>query len=100
MRSTNTDHDTKPMTDTNTDDDASDDEGVLRRRVLASAVGVAAAGAAGVSFAAGTASADPSGTFPVDSDPPLTKIRADRIRFVPRTSDPSSPAGGTMWVVE
>ncbi len=67
--------------------------------MLASAAGIAAAGAAGISFA-GSATADPSGEFPVPSDDPLLKIRADRVRLVPRTSDPSSPDDGTEWYNE
>ncbi len=89
------------MTDTNaekSDDEPTPDE-ISRRRIIASAAGIAAAGAAGVGFT-GRASADPSGTFPSSSDDPLELIRADRIRFVPRASDPTSPDGGTMWVVE
>jgi len=88
------------MTNTNTNtDDESALERASRRQILASAAGIAAAGAAGVTFA-GSATAAPTGTFPISSDPALLKIRADRIRFVPRTSDPSAPDGGTMWVVE
>jgi len=79
--------------DTNTDDDAS-----TTRRTLLTAIGIAGAGAAG--HFVGTAQAAPTGTFPESTDDPLLKIRADRIRFIPRTSDPSSPDGGTMWVVE
>lgn len=73
--------------------------GVSRRSVLTTAAAIAGAGALGV-YGAGTVSAAPSGTFPASTDDPLLKIRADRIRFVPRTSDPTSPTGGTMWVVE
>jgi len=85
------------MTDTNTDtDDEPTHEELSRRRVIASAAGIAAAGAAGVSFI-GSASADPSGTFPATSDDALELIRADRVRLVPRTSDPSTPDDGTEW---
>jgi len=66
-----------------------------RRELLAAAAGVATVGAAG--YMTGRASAAPSGTFPVSSDPALVKLRADRIRLVPRSSDPSSPSDGTMW---
>lgn len=66
-----------------------------RRRFLATAAGVAGAGAVGAW--AGLAEAQPSGTFPASTDDPLLKIRADRVRLVGRTSDPSSPDDGTMW---
>jgi len=66
-----------------------------RREVLAAAAGMATVGAAG--YPTGRASAAPSGTFPVGSDPPLLKLRADRVRLVPRSSDPSNPDDGEMW---
>lgn len=72
------------------------DSGYSRRSVIAAAAGIAAAGAMGV-YATGRASAAPSGTFPISGEDPLLKIRADRVRLVPRTSDPSSPADGTEW---
>ena len=70
--------------------------GYSRRSVIAAAAGIAAAGAMGV-YATGDASAAPTGTFPVAGEDPLLKIRADRVRLVGRTSDPSSPDDGTMW---
>lgn len=72
------------------------DGGYSRRSVIAAAAGVATAGAAGV-YSTGIVAAAPSGTFPASTDDPLLKIRADRIRLVGRTSDPSSPDDGTMW---
>ncbi len=90
------------MTDNDTHTEAEEEsalEQLSRRRMLASAAGIAAAGAAGISFA-GSASADPSGTFPTPGDDPLLKIRADRVRLVPRTSDPASPDDGTEWYNE
>jgi len=69
---------------------------VSRRSVLAKAAGIAAAGALGI-YATDTASAAPTGTFPEAADDPLLKIRADRVRWVPRTSDPTSPDNGTAW---
>lgn len=77
----------------------SEREGVSRRSVIASASAIASLGAIGV-YASDSVSAAPSGTFPAETEDPLLRLRADRLRFVPRTSDPSSPAGGTMWVVE
>ncbi len=83
--------------DTNTEtEEVSTLEQLSRRRMLASAAGLGLAGAAGISLS-GSATADPSGEFPVPSDDPLLKIRADRVRLVGRTSDPSSPDDGTMW---
>jgi len=70
----------------------------ITRRTLLAAIGIAGAGAGG--YFVGSAQAAPSGVFPADTDEPLLKIRASRIRFIPRTSDPTSPTGGTMWVVE
>lgn len=67
-----------------------------RREVIGKAVGIAAAGALGI-YATDTVTAAPTGTFPVDTDDPLLKIRADRVRLVPRTTDPSAPDDGTMW---
>lgn len=60
--------------------------------------GAAAAGVGAVSLAAvaNTAAANPNGTFPVITDDPLLKIRADRVRYIGRTSDPSD-GGGTTW---
>lgn len=73
---------------------------VSRRTLLARGAGLAAAGAAGIYAVSGSGSAATSGTFPESGDDALEKIRADRIRFVPRSDDPSSPDGGTMWVVD
>jgi hypothetical protein len=77
--------DTKPETD-----DAS-----TTRRALLAALGAAGLGASG--YFVGSASAAPSGTFPETTDDPLLKLRADRLRLVPRSSDPSSPDDGTLW---
>jgi len=66
-----------------------------RRRLLTTAAGVAGAGALGAY--SGLAGAQPSGTFPASTEDPLLKIRADRIRLVGRTSDPSSPTDGELW---
>jgi len=81
-----------PQTDASTNSET----GSTRRQILAAAAGVAAAGAAGY-VATGTASAAPSGSFPASGEDPLLKIRADRVRLVPRTSDLSNPDDGTMW---
>jgi len=75
--------------------------GITRRKMLTSAATVASLGALGI-YGSDVVSAQssPTGTFPVATDPALLRLRADRVRLVPRTSDPSSPDGGTMWVVE
>lgn len=81
--------------DSSNEVESADNDEVSRRSVLASMAGIAAAGAAGY-YATGSASADPSGSFPEQGEDPLLKIRADRVRLVPRTSDPN-PTNGTLW---
>jgi len=76
-------------------DTDTDDEPSTTRRALLGAVTAAGIGAS--SYFAGRASAAPSGTFPATGDDPLLKLRADRLRLVPRSSDPSSPDDGTLW---
>jgi len=71
--------------------------GYSRRSVISAAAGIAAAGAMGV-YATGTASAAPSGTFPDAGDDPLAKIRADRVRYIARTSQPTAPSSGRVLV--
>jgi len=75
-------------------DDNSDEMDRTRRKVL---VGVAGLGAAGL-FGAGRASAQsaPEGDIGTSSNPYL-RAHINRQRYVPRTSDPSSPAEGTNW---
>jgi hypothetical protein len=75
---------------TNTDDDAS-----TTRRALLAATAAAGLGASG--HFVGSARAAPTGTWPEATDDPLLKLRADRVRLVPRSSDPSSPDDGTVW---
>lgn len=70
--------------------------GSTRRRVLAGMTGVAAAGAMGLTAFAGSATAAPSGAFPVETDDPLFKLRLDRLRYIGRTSTPSSPSSGRV----
>lgn len=85
----------------NTDQEAMDseesDEIELGRRRLLVASGLAAAGAAGYLSGRASAQSSPSGTFPASGSDPLLKIRADRIRLVPRSSDPNSPDDGELW---
>jgi len=66
------------------------------RRQLIRGAAIAGAGAISLSSATGSAAADPAGTLPTTSDDPLLKIRADRLVLVPRTSDVSNPADGTL----
>lgn len=47
----------------------------------------------------GSASAA-SGTIPAPSEPPFLRVRGERMNFVVLSSDPSSPDGGEMWVVD
>lgn len=83
------------MTETpHADNDADKQYG--RRAVLISAAAAASVGALGV-YGTQTVAADPSGTFPESGDDPLLKIRADRVRWIGRTSDPSSPDDGETW---
>jgi hypothetical protein len=82
------------MTDDTTTETESKTEVLTRRTLLG---GVVAAGLGASGYFVGSAEAAPTGTFPRDTDDPLLKIRADRIRLVGRSSDPSSPSDGTVW---
>jgi len=54
-------------------------------------------GALGAALFASPAAADPEGTLQgTSAGDPLLKIRADRMVLVPRTTDVSSPADGTL----
>jgi len=75
-------------------------QSVSRRDIIRGTATVGTVGVLAATLASGSATAAPAGTFPKPADDPLLKIRADRIRFIPRSSDPSSPDGGTFWVVE
>ena len=66
-----------------------------RRRLIRGAA-IAGAGTVSLAAAAGTAAAAPSGTYPVESDDPLFKLRLDRLRYIERTSTPSSPGSGRV----
>lgn len=72
-----------------------DSDGETRRQVLASAVGVAMAGAAGYLFGTGTAQAATVGTVGTDANP-YERAFVDRIVFEDIT-DPSSPDDGEFW---
>jgi hypothetical protein len=82
------------MTDETTDDETDR----TRRNVLVSVAGL---GALGLGFGAGQASGQsaPDGEIGTSSNPYL-RAWIDRQVFVGRTSDPSSPADGTMWYRE
>ena len=85
----------------NTDQEVTDSEETdaieFGRRRLLAASGLAAAGAAGYLSGRASAQSSPSGTFPASGSDPLLKIRADRVRLVPRSSDPSNPDDGELW---
>jgi len=91
------------MSDNNTKDSTTDDPDsketalIDRRDILVSAAAMAGAGSLGVVVGSSGVAAAPTGTFPASSDDPLLKIRADRIRLIGRTSDPSTPDDGTIW---
>jgi hypothetical protein len=59
----------------------SERSGHSRRVVLRSAAAIAA---------------DPEGVYPVSSEDPFKKIRADRIRYISRSSQPSAPSSGRV----
>lgn len=76
---------------------ASGEQEMSRRAVLATAVGIAGAGAAG--HLTGRAAADDgsaSGTIGTASNPAM-RVYVDTYHFHERTSDPSSPSDGTIW---
>jgi hypothetical protein len=89
---------TNEKTDVTTGQSKSDETALIDRRdILVSAAAMAGAGSLGVVVGSSGVAAAPTGTFPTSSDDPLLKIRADRIRLIGRTSDPSSPDDGTIW---
>lgn len=85
--------------DTETDAVSLADLGLTRRQFIL-ATGYLAMGAtlggAVVQALAETASADPSGQRGTASDP-LELVYTDQLVLHERTSDPSSPANGTLW---
>ncbi|RLM53191.1 hypothetical protein DVK02_14980 [Halobellus sp. Atlit-31R] len=66
---------------------------VSRRGVLRG--GLTVTGLAGLLFATHPVMAA-SGVYPVESEPPFAKIRAERIRYDTRTSQPSAPSSGRV----
>jgi hypothetical protein len=66
------------------------------RRQLLRASAIAGAGAISLSSATGSAAAQTGVVEGTSAGDPLLKIRADRMVLVPRTSDVSSPADGTL----
>jgi len=79
-----------------TEDTDTDTTEVDRRQVLASAAGIASAGAAGYLLGTGNAAAAPSGEVGTSADP-LLHAFADSMVLTERTSDVSSPSNGEMW---
>jgi len=76
---------------------SSDSEAEQSRRGFLKVLGGLGLGGLATALYSKTAEAAPSGVFPVETDDPLERIRAERFRFTGRTSDPSSPDDGTMW---
>lgn len=71
-----------------------------RRGFLGAVVAAVATVSALVGYGAGTAeAATPSGEVGTAAEP-FRRAYADRMVFVPRTTDPSSPANGTLWYNE
>lgn len=81
------------MTDNTPESDGSTHN---RRGILLAGLGILSWSA----ISSATAAETPTGTFPVASDDPLLRVRADRIRLVGRSGDPSSPDDGTLWYRE
>jgi hypothetical protein len=90
-----TSNDPDEMTEAELREEVKRRRGTSRRRVLRGGLTVAALGALGI-YGVGGVAADPQGVYPVESDDPFAKIRADRIRYVSRTSQPSSPSSGRV----
>lgn len=67
--------------------------GVSRRGVLRG--GLTVTGLAALLFASDPVAAA-SGVYPVETEAPFAKIRAERIRYDTRTTQPSSPASGRV----
>lgn len=89
MNETNTDR-----TEQTTEND-SGEATISRRTMLTGAFGLAAAGSAGF-FVGQVQAADPAGEVGTSTNPYL-RAYVDRMVFTPRSSDPSSPADGTLW---
>lgn len=79
-------------------DDLSETDTTLDRRTVVKACAAAALGSVGLVSAASRVEAVPSGTLPDPSVAPLKRVRADRVRHIPRTSDPTDPPNGLVWV--
>lgn len=84
------------MTDDRSDDNRDSTDSWYRRQVLASAAGIASAGAAGYLLGTESVQAAPSGEAGTQSEP-LLRTWNDSCVLVERTSDVSSPADGEMW---
>lgn len=77
--------------------EANEQREMSRRAVLATAVGIAGAGAAGhLSGRAAASDGSASGQIGTAAKPAL-RVYVDTFHFHERTTDPSSPANGSMW---
>lgn len=68
--------------------------GVSRRTVVRG--GLTVTGLAALLFASDPVAAAPQGVYPIESADPFRKIRADRIRYISRTSQPTAPSSGRV----
>lgn len=82
------------MTETNKETSEEAKQSQTTRRALLAAIGIAGAGAAG--YGVGTVEAAASGEVGTSTNPYL-RAYVDRMVWVGRTSDPSSPDDGTVW---
>jgi hypothetical protein len=73
-----------------------DERSVVSRRRLLRTGGLTVTGIAALLFASDPVAADPQGVYPIESADPFRKIRADRIRYISRTSQPTAPSSGRV----
>lgn len=68
---------------------------ISRRSVLASAAGIAAAGAGGYLVGTGTTAAETAGNTVATRTNPAAAIYADRLQLV--AASPTDPSNGDVW---
>jgi hypothetical protein len=67
-----------------------------RRSLIRGGTGVVGIGLLTLLF--GSAAADPQGTYPLETDDPFSKIRAQRTDYYAMTSEPATPPSGVVTV--